>query len=371
MPVKPPQLTRIKKLDTMVRRKQSFSPSLTPVTSVRWIDPDRWFNTASDMGNTLGFTWDFFTWEYLSRVVTSFCLCSLAGWINATFACISGYRTPLINIEGPNWAKQKHTLPDLGHDLVEYLFEGSDILDWAVLPHRFANLMILCAVVFSLIHPKRLLVLRRFLVVFAILSFLRGICVLVTSMPDPSLDCRAQFEPNAPTGKYKNFTVYEIIWDSMLRAPKVMYSNELYPTCGDMIFSGHTVLYTCCYMIFHQYCYVGQECNNHVRTFEFWITNIMRKVMFVIWFFACCSVITTKLHFTIDVILAAYLTITCWKWYHVACEIEKLRNSNRFLKWMEAEVILNVDKKGFDQCLEKQAKLPTCFAPRKQKAKRG
>lgn len=134
-----------------------------------------------------GFTFRFLSWAYLSRLGTVILFVLSAGYLNALAAVIAGYRTPWIDIldfeAKPTGQKG---LPDIGHDLLP-------LLNWIELPDVFVATSLSTVGVFLILHPKRLMIVRRAVFVFASLCLLRSFTVIATSLPDPAPRCIAQF----------------------------------------------------------------------------------------------------------------------------------------------------------------------------------
>jgi hypothetical protein len=78
-------------------------------------------------------------------------------------------------------------------------------------------------------------------------------------------------------------------------------------TCGDMVFSGHTMLMILFALTFHTY---------YKRTARYWALNGVKTVIWLWCFVGLASIIATRLHYTIDVLLGIYLSITVWTCYH-------------------------------------------------------
>lgn len=53
---------------------------------------------------------------------------------------------------------------------------------------------------------QRLLILRRFCAIFAVINLMRACCVAVTSLPDASPMCISQFDDGR--GDYKNMPIF-------------------------------------------------------------------------------------------------------------------------------------------------------------------
>jgi len=78
-------------------------------------------------------------------------------------------------------------------------------------------------------------------------------------------------------------------------------------TCGDMVFSGHTMLMILFALTFHTY---------YRRTERYWALNGMKVAIWLWCFVGLGSIIATRLHYTIDVLLGIYLAVTVWTCYH-------------------------------------------------------
>ena len=76
-------------------------------------------------------------------------------------------------------------------------------------------------------------------------------------------------------------------------------------TCGDMVFSGHTSVMVLCAMVWHQYYRWVVAPVNVVKT-TVWIVTIVGLV----------NIIATRFHYTLDVLLGFYFTVTVWSLYH-------------------------------------------------------
>jgi hypothetical protein len=211
----------------------------------------------------VGLTFRFFSTAYLSRFGFSLLLFAATGYINALASVLAGFRTPKITILAPDWAADKTTLPDLGHDVVSAVGRvvwGSEYMPWDGLPDKFIDGWLLATVMLIAAMPLRLLVLRRFFVVFACLNTLRSISVIITSLPDASPRCISQFGKEA--GAYKDLSwrwdfregvLSPALWYSLQRALLVLSDPAKYITCGDSVFSGHATFMSMCNAVVSQH----------------------------------------------------------------------------------------------------------------------
>jgi len=251
-------------------------------------------------------------------------------------------------ITGPSWAKGTTTLPDIGHDIIgrftrEYL--GTDYIDWFELPDHFVSFMGTSCVIFVLLHPRRFMILRRLCIIFGLLNLLRSFTVIVTSLPDASPECAKQFTKKGQ-GSYKDQTLEVALATSLRRAFLLIINPSNHITCGDMVFSGHTCFLTLTTLVFVEYCRSYKD-KHEVPC------RALRWFMRLTWAVGVVAIVGTKLHYTLDVFLAALLTVTTWRAFHHAVEFDMLKNHYRVLRWIEEESILEVDERAYREFVKK------------------
>jgi len=170
-------------------------------------------------------------------------------------------------------------LPDIVHQMVPY-YPLNRFID---------NIMIFIIVsefFFIVFDSQRFVILRRVGAVYAILCTFRIITMTVTSLPDPSPLC-----PHA--GEHK------IVFN--MRGVFKMLTGGL--TCGDMIFSGHTIgfLLPC---LFHNF-YFKKPIG-----YIYWALAIIGPIMLII----------SRLHYTVDVVISFFCTSCVFYIYHIIAE---------------------------------------------------
>jgi hypothetical protein len=300
--------------------------------------------------HSVGLTFKFFSWAYLSRLALVIGMILVAGYCNALASAIAGYRTPQIQITAPSWAKGTQTLPDLGHDLIGPVlvyFTGSDHLDWFHLPDHFVTWSQRITSVFVACHPMRFVIFRRYIFIFASCLLFRTVSVLSTSLPDASPACQAQFG-DPETGAYKEVP-FEVAWPwAMRRAFMLMTEPGVHITCGDMVFSGHHTFVTCCLMTWVTYCQ-PHTCTALREGGCRWC----RRIAHIVHGIALVCIIATKLHYTVDVIAANLLVVGVWRFYHHAVASERVKQQYALLQWIEAEEVLRIDTRAYNHWKEK------------------
>jgi len=104
-------------------------------------------------------------------------------------------------------------------------------------------------------------------------------------------------------------------------------------TCRDVLYSGHTVHFTLCALIWRDYSplcplWTSSFCRrwNFSNVFAY-ITAISGYVV----------IISTHFHYTVDVWIAFWMTYFVWSWYHEVIKASVFHGSYlmRFLTWLE------------------------------------
>jgi len=226
---------------------------------------------------------------FLVRVaVIGFCLL-LSLWIMSIVAILAGIRTP---IAFPD-------LPDIGFQVLPSLYEKDSIAN---------NLLAVTGSVTVLrcvFHKRGLTMLRRFCILWTILIIGRSTTLLATSYPDPSRACRT-YKPPA--------TVSAFLIESVYRPEFI--------TCGDLMYSGHTVYFTLLGLVWSYY---------SVYRFE--------KLVWIPIGISSLILVATRLHYLNDVIIAFYLTMFTWFLYHSVATEPSLRKQCRPIYWLEKDII--------------------------------
>jgi hypothetical protein len=122
---------------------------------------------------------------------------------------------------------------------------------------------------------------RRYMIVYGIILGLRTISISITILPNPYSNCKPIYYPN------------------------VLYASLLYiigkvETCFDCLFSGHSAVITLCSFIYFYY-------TTH---------KILKYLILPFYILALCLVISTRFHYSIDVVYGALLSITLMSLYH-------------------------------------------------------
>lgn len=146
-------------------------------------------------------------------------------------------------------------------------------------------------------HARRLLC--RAVVVYSMTMAARAVLVLSTTLPDSSPLCRDP-EMVGAAGRAAPPTWQEL--DA--RARRIIFTAGTTLTCGDMMFSGHTVIFVLLALVWTHYLFPGPRFR--AARAGAWLWNLLGLFMIVV----------TRLHYTIDVLVAVYVTCSLWHQVH-------------------------------------------------------
>ena len=222
-------------------------------------------------------------------------------------------------------------LPDLGHELLP---EIRTI--FGVEAHRICdNLLYTTAaatVGFVLGHPQRATIGRRFFVVYGTRMMLRSVTLLMTALPDPYILCREA--ATTTTGATSTTAATGAVWRAFPwghafgKFLRMFEGSANSLTCGDLIFSGHTVVFVLCALVWHTYYTPSHVFINPMKLF-IWVLSIVGTLLLLI----------TRMHWTIDIALAYYITTTMWNFYHSACHALVKGHYMKSVVWIDGVVV--------------------------------
>jgi hypothetical protein len=238
----------------------------------------------------------FFTKFKQAAVVWAYFCCSL--WFMCFATATVWYRTP----------KTQEQLPDAGFDIFYYVY--TKFVKKALYAHKFLDFLVLVMIygtlIFVFTQHKRFRILMRYLVLHGTLMLMRSLLLLVTTFPDPYPGCQ-KIIPGTQT--WRNISVQKV-WNDAMR----MLTNDPNSiTCGDACPSGHTFIFILCALTWHSY-FPSKK-----------YFNFIKIIVWGIGISGCCLLVLTRMHYTIDILIASYLTITLWYGYH---RILKILESN-------------------------------------------
>jgi len=195
-------------------------------------------------------------------------------------------------------------LPDLGFDLFPYM-------SLTYINNHWMTLIIFLTIVRVIYHPSRVMIFRRILIVHSLTCVVRSVCIVATSLPDPSPECK-HFVPKHP-----------VLLEAFYRL--VTFGFDV---CGDVFFSGHFAICVEMAMVWEQY--------TKQRLFK----NLIWLMVAI----ESCFLLITRYHYTIDIIIGGYLGFRMWKTYHTF---------SPFFTWVEsAPAILRLNEQDSHETFE-------------------
>ncbi|XP_015586258.1 sphingomyelin synthase-related 1 isoform X2 [Cephus cinctus] len=173
-------------------------------------------------------------------------------------------------------------------------------------------------------HKYRFILLRRFFALSGTVFLLRCVTMLITSLsvPGAHLQCQPR---NVPAEEWSSGTAYKELYNKIAMAYVIWrgagMSIQGVRTCGDYMFSGHTVALTMLNFFITEY---TSRQLYFLHTFT-WMLN-----MFGIFF-----ILAAHEHYSIDVFVAFYITSRLFLYYHTLANNQALmqRDSNRTRIW--------------------------------------
>jgi len=215
----------------------------------------------------------------------------LSGFLATTFSlAMTHERVPDI---GP--------LPDIILDNVRYQSWGLDVSEVLLMVST------IMAVLVVMLHSHRMVILRRVWLVLGLLYYYRAITMFVTNLPKPD-----RTYPCHP--KADNLTTRVVLSRVLtIMSGGGLSINGKHIYCGDYIFSGHTMTLTLGYLVIRQY--------SPSRFILLHWVSLLTSLLGVIF------LLLGRGHYTIDVLLAYFVTTRVWWLYHTLAHNQVLKDS--------------------------------------------
>jgi len=194
----------------------------------------------------------------------------------ATLVVFGAKRTPLGDVK---------PLPDLIHELIPLPDTNLEKVSAYFIYSEYCFIILLgCTVTLCILHRYGAVILRRGLVQIGFLFLFRTICAYVTNLPPPRFGTICPIRDGI-------FTTTEGI--NRMLSTGGMSAMGL-KTCGDYVFSGHTIVITVLNLTLQRYLPANFR---FTRSF-FWLLHIVGAVL----------VVASREHYTLDVIIAFYIS---------------------------------------------------------------
>uniref|UniRef100_A0A8C4N9R8 Sphingomyelin synthase 1a n=1 Tax=Eptatretus burgeri TaxID=7764 RepID=A0A8C4N9R8_EPTBU len=199
--------------------------------------------------------------------------------------------------------------PNVSPPLPDILLSSGQRLSWAFSVCETNGLVLasLC-LLHCLLLRQRQVILRRFMFLAGTLYLYRCITMAATILPVPGLHFQC-----AP--KLGNDVAGRVRRAFRLLAGGGMTLTGAHNLCGDYLYSGHTMVLTLCYLFCSQYCPSGV-----------W----SRPYLIICWLLSTSGIICILLahdHYTVDVIVAYYITTRLFWAYHTLAVLPTLAPS--------------------------------------------
>lgn len=190
-------------------------------------------------------------------------------------------------------------LPDIVLDNIKYQHWGLDVSEYLLM------ISTLSAIVVVIFHKHRLIVLRRIWFLLGVLYYYRALTFFVTVLPkaDEEYECQPRSNDTSVMDYVKRVIV--------ISSGGGLSINGKHVFCGDYIFSGHTMTLTMGYLAIKQY---------SPKRFK-----LLHWASFLVSLSGVVFLLLARGHYTIDVILAYYVTTRIWWAYHTLAHNKHLR----------------------------------------------
>ncbi|KAL5281427.1 SGMS1 family protein [Megaselia abdita] len=180
--------------------------------------------------------------------------------------------------------------------------------DWAL---NVSEVLIMITVNFCILlvilHKHRYIVMRRIFLIVALLYFMRSITMYVTVLPVSSTTYYCSPKTNSTSPLVLAKKVFQLLSGFGLSI------NGKHTYCGDYIYSGHTVILVLGYLIIAEY----SPRRFYVLHWSAWLSALVGVIF----------VLIAHGHYTIDVLIAYYVTTRMFWTYHTLANNSSLMKS--------------------------------------------
>lgn len=186
--------------------------------------------------------------------------------------------------------------------------------DWALDVSEVLIMISTTAAFFVIIlHKHRFIVMRRVFMILSLLYLMRSITMFVTVLPVASVTYYCSPKANSTSITLVAKRVWHLVTGFGLSI------NGKHTFCGDYMFSGHTVILTMSYLIIAEYS--PKQC--FPLHWISWVVSVVGVIM----------VLVAHGHYTVDIIVAYYITTTLFWIYHTLANNATLKQKgpNNFM----------------------------------------
>nr|CAD7432399.1 unnamed protein product [Timema monikensis] len=198
-------------------------------------------------------------------------------------------------------------LPDIVLDNVNAMDWALDVSEILIMIATFSSLVVL------IFHKHRFIVMRRVFLLLSLLYLMRSITMYVTVLPVASKTYYCSPKLNSTS----TLVVVKRVWQ--LISGFGLSINGQHTYCGDYIYSGHTVILVLSYLIISECEHLKININSPRRCFPFhwasWCLSTTGVIM----------VLIAHGHYTVDILIAYYVTTTLFWAYHTMANNSHLK----------------------------------------------
>jgi len=197
----------------------------------------------------------------------------------------------------------RRALPDLGFHLLPYIATPHIADHWNAI-----MIVPTFLIMFPALGNFRARVLQRFCLIQGLCFLVRSFSILMTFLPNPYESCALN------PARDESF---------VMEGLKVMRGERF--TCGDVMYSGHSVNMTLMNLVWQQYLPKEWTMTPYLRAF-WWILNIGGLL--------CC--VSTHFHYSVDCYLGFIVACSFWAIYHLALKVPRSQDGKegRLLGWL-------------------------------------
>merc|ERR1719450_159167 len=192
-------------------------------------------------------------------------------------------------------------LPDLLLDHVKHQEWGLDMSEVLLMLNTFS------AVLVVMLHSHRTIIVRRIWLILGLLYFYRAITMCVTVLPKSNMSYTCM--PKTPGNETSALMYVKRVLTLLSGGGPSINGKHVF--CGDYIFSGHTMTLTLGCLTIKQY---------SPRRFV-----LLHRASFLSALLGVILLLLARGHYTIDVLLAYYVSTRLWWVYHTLAHNDNLK----------------------------------------------
>jgi len=200
----------------------------------------------------------------------------------------------------PEYNTSHNALPDLILDNIKYQSWGLDASEITIMICTWMAFLV------TLFHKHRFIVLRRMFLLVGIHYYYRAVTMYVTVLPKPN--------DNYVCAPKADHVTFMVIFQRVLKLLSGMglSINGKHVYCGDYIYSGHTMTLIMTYLVIKEY--------SPKRWFPLhWLSLGLTS-------FGVVALLLARGHYSIDVVIAYWITTRLWWMYHTMTKHDLLKS---------------------------------------------